>query len=233
MNNRPVSAKTRNTLIAFLTFAAGSIDALSFLTLGGVFASFMSGNTLILGVRIGMGDFALALHSMTAVLGYIAGVALAANIGNQSLLSQEIWPLATTKIIAVEFLLLVVFMIVGFIAGNTSSEVIYLLILLATVPMGMQSVGVRRLGIAGVTSTYVTGTWTSFIIGLVTLRRSHPSQRITKVKQDTVIQAVILIMYLLGAAIGGVMGIHFLLKAAVIPVSTIGFVLIVACIRIR
>jgi uncharacterized membrane protein YoaK (UPF0700 family) len=120
MNNRPVSAKTRNTLIAFLTLAAGSIDALSFLTLGGVFASFMSGNTLILGLRIGLGDFALALHSVTAVLGYMTGVALAANIGNQSLLSQEIWPLATTKIMAVEFLLLVVFMIVGFIAGNTT-----------------------------------------------------------------------------------------------------------------
>lgn len=233
MNNRPVSAKTRNILIAFLTFAAGSIDALSFLTLGGVFASFMSGNTLILGVRIGSGDFALALHSMTAVLGYIAGVALAANIGNQSLLSQEIWPHATTKIITVEFLLLIVFMIVGFIAVNTSSEVIYLLILLATVPMGMQSVGVRRLGIAGVTSTYVTGTWTSFIIGLVTLRRSDPSQRITKVKQDTIIQAVTLVMYLVGAAIGGVMGNHFLLKAAIIPVSIIGFVLIVARIRFR
>jgi uncharacterized membrane protein YoaK (UPF0700 family) len=99
--------------------------------------------------------------------------------------------------------------------------------------MGMQSVGVRRLGIAGVTSTYVTGTWTSFIIGLVTLRRSHPSQRIIKVKQDTVIQAVILIMYLLGAAIGGVMGIHFLLKTAIIPVSIIGFVLIVARIQFR
>ncbi len=150
---------------------------------------------------------------MTAVLGYIAGVALAANIGNQSLLSQEIWPHTTTKIITVEFLLLVVFMIVGFIAGNTSSEVIYLLILLATFPMGMQYVGVRRLGIAGVTSTYVTGTWTSFIIGLVTLRRSDPSQGMTKVKQDIVIQTVTLIMYLLGAGIGGVMGIHFLLKA--------------------
>ena len=110
---------------------------------------------------------------MTAVLGYIAGVALAANIGNQSLLSQEIWPHATTKIITVEFLLLVVFMIVGFIAGKyKGSEVIYLLILLATFPMGMQYVGVRRLGIAGVTSTYVTGTSTTFIIGLVTLRRS-------------------------------------------------------------
>ena len=37
--------KTRNTLMAFLTFQTGSIDALSFLTLGGVFSSFMSGNT--------------------------------------------------------------------------------------------------------------------------------------------------------------------------------------------
>jgi uncharacterized membrane protein YoaK (UPF0700 family) len=69
--------KTRDILLTALTFAAGLIDALSFLALGGVFSSFMSGNTLTLGLRIGLGDFPLALNSMTAVFGYIAGVALA------------------------------------------------------------------------------------------------------------------------------------------------------------
>ena len=46
--------KWLDTLVTSLTFAAGLIDALVFLALGGVFASFMSGNTLTLGLRIGL-----------------------------------------------------------------------------------------------------------------------------------------------------------------------------------
>jgi len=99
MNNNSADMKTRDTLATALTFAAGSIDALIFLTLGGVFSLFMSGNTLTLGLRIGLGDFPLALNSMTAVFGYIAGVALGANIGYLGSISNKIWPYAVTKIL--------------------------------------------------------------------------------------------------------------------------------------
>jgi uncharacterized membrane protein YoaK (UPF0700 family) len=63
MNNKPrvdikpENAKTRDLLVAILAFAAGSTDALSFLVLGGVFASFMSGDTVTLGLRIVQGIF--------------------------------------------------------------------------------------------------------------------------------------------------------------------------------
>ena len=79
----------------------------------------MSGNTLILGIRIGLGDFALALYSVTAVLGYIAGVALAGEHWKPKFaLTRNLATRDYAKIITVEFLLLVVFMIVGFIAGK-------------------------------------------------------------------------------------------------------------------
>ena len=233
MNNESASAKTRDTLVAILAFAAGSIDALSFLALGSVFASFMSGNTVTLGLGIGMGDFPQALHSMTAVLGYVAGVALGANIGYKSSTSKKIWPYVTTNILAMEFLLLMVFAVVGFTAGNTISNVVYLLIFLASTPMGMQSAGVKELGISGVTTTYVTGTWTSFIMSIVTLRHSPPSERTIKVKQETIVQAITLLVYVIGAAVGGLVGSHLLLKAAIIPVSAVGIVLLVAWIRFR
>lgn len=78
--------------------------------------------------------------------------------------------------------------------------------------MGMQATAVRGLGISGVTSTYVTGTWTSLIIGVVSLLRSRSSQRTLKRKQDTFVQAVILAAYIVGAITGGLMGTHFLLE---------------------
>jgi uncharacterized membrane protein YoaK (UPF0700 family) len=238
MNNKPrvdikpENAKTRDTLVAILAFAAGSIDALSFVLLGGVFASFMSGNTVTLGLRIGSGDLPLALNSLTAISGYIGGVAVGANIGYpSSSISEKIWPYAVTKILAVEFSLLVVFTIGGFVVGNLNHEVMYLFILLVSIPMGMQSVGVKDLGITGVTTTYVTGTWTSFIMGLVTLRRSQPSQRTIKKKQDTILQAITLLVYVIGATVGGLVASHLELKAAILPASAIVFVLIFAWIK--
>lgn len=41
MDDNHAGVKTRDSLISALTFAAGFIDALIFLILGGVFASFM------------------------------------------------------------------------------------------------------------------------------------------------------------------------------------------------
>lgn len=226
------SIKIRDALVALLTFGVGSVDALSFLTLGGVFASFMSGNTVTLGVRIGQGNFPLALNSLTAILGYIGGVALGANIAYPTGGQREIWPRAVTKTFAAEFLLLLLFAIVGFVSGNPGANAVYVLILLASVPMGMQSVGVYRLGVSGISTTYVTGTWTSFIIGLVTLRRS-PSLRTVKQEQSTTLQAITLLVYVLGAATGGLAETYFLLKAAIIPVLSIGLVLLVASTRMR
>ena len=49
----PENVKIRDILVAILAFAAGSTDALSFFALGGAFASFMSGNTVTLGLKIG------------------------------------------------------------------------------------------------------------------------------------------------------------------------------------
>ena len=137
----------------------------------------MSGNTLTLGLRTGLGDFLLALNSITAVFGYIVGVALGANIGYQSSISNKIWSYVVTKILAVEFLMIILFTSVEFISGNSGSNVVYLLILLASISMGMQSTAVRGLGISGVTSTYVTGTWTSFIRGLVSDAHIHRKEQ--------------------------------------------------------
>jgi uncharacterized membrane protein YoaK (UPF0700 family) len=157
-----------------------------------------------------------------------------ANIGYpSSSISQKIWPYTVTKILAIEFSLLAVFTIGGFVVGNLNHEVMYLFILLASIPMGMQSAGVKELGISGVTTTYVTGTWTSFIMSIVTLRHSRPSERTIKVKQETIVQAITLLVYVIGAAVGGLVGSHLLLKAAIIPVSAVGIVLLVAWIRFR
>lgn len=232
MNGR--SVKVRDVLVAALAFASGSVDAVCFLALGGVFASLMSGNAIILGLRIGEGNFALASHSLVPILAYMGGVALGVNIASPTKNPDEIWPQSVTKMFIAEFALLAVFAIGGFLSGNPTSQVdLYLLVALAAIPMGMQSAGVHVLGVSGVSTTYITGTLTSFVIGLVSLNRSPASKRTIKQEQDTRVQLIVLLVYILGAAAGGLAGTEFSLKAAVIPVIVIGLVAVVATLRIR
>lgn len=50
------SAATRNGLLLALAFAAGYIDALSYLGLGRVFTANMTGSTVLLGIAIAQFD---------------------------------------------------------------------------------------------------------------------------------------------------------------------------------
>ena len=59
-----------------LTCAAGSMDALSLFGLGGVFASGLSGNTIVLGASLAQGESTKALLGIFIFIGYILGAAL-------------------------------------------------------------------------------------------------------------------------------------------------------------
>jgi uncharacterized membrane protein YoaK (UPF0700 family) len=61
-----------------LSCAAGSVDALSLFGLGGVFASALSGNTVVLAASLVQGQSTKALLGIFVFVGYIVGAALAA-----------------------------------------------------------------------------------------------------------------------------------------------------------
>ena len=63
-----------------LSFASGCTDVLTFLKLGNVFTSAMTGNTALLAIEIGRSDTAGASRALTALLAFTLGVALAARI---------------------------------------------------------------------------------------------------------------------------------------------------------
>lgn len=60
-----------------LSAAGGFTDAYSYLFRGGVFANAVTGNLVILGIRLAVGDLIGALHGACAVLAYGAGVVFA------------------------------------------------------------------------------------------------------------------------------------------------------------
>ena len=226
------SIEIRNMLLGFLAFTSGYIDALALLGLG-VFESFMSGNSILLGIGIGRGDILAATGSAVALIAYIVGVAFGVNIVNAPSSPQEIWPHGVTRAFVTEFLLLVVFAIGGFFAGTKPSYfVVNILIASGAVAMGIQSAAAHDLGLRGIATTYVTGTWTTFASKLAHRHRSSTSESAAQ-ESKTRLEAWVLVVYILAAGVGGIAEIHWFLKAALIPAMSIGLLVVIARLRMR
>src|SRR5712692_9884775 len=157
----------RESMLLALTWAAGSVDAISYLGLGHVFTAMMTGNTVLLGLALAQGEVLAALRSIVALLGFSIGVFVGALIVERESEPPE-WPAAVTNALALEAVILAIFSGISFLAGGARTPaVIYFLIVLLALAMGIQSAAVRRLGVPGIATTYITGTLTSLMVDLV------------------------------------------------------------------
>lgn len=176
----PADVARRLTLAAvLLTIGTGGTDVVSLTRLGGVFASVMTGNLVLLGLAAARASAGLAGHTAVAIGGYVLGVAIGARMialtpwrwraAGQPAAGPEGWPAMVTAALLLELVLLAVFA-----AGweltepHPAGASQYLLLVTAVVAMGIQSAAVRGFGRGEYATTYLTGTLTSLIAGLVT-----------------------------------------------------------------
>jgi uncharacterized membrane protein YoaK (UPF0700 family) len=149
-----------------LAWVGGSLDAVSYLALGHVFTGNMTGNTVLLAMALGTGNMGRALRSLLAVLGFVLGVAA----GTGLLRGQGTgWSVRVSRVLALEAMLLgAAALAITWNTGPTIPEprARGLVILLGAV-MGMQSAAVRQVHLAGVWTTFITGTLTEWVAGLV------------------------------------------------------------------
>jgi len=132
-------------LAILLAALAGFVDALAFSSLGGFFASFMSGNTTRFGVGVGSGDYAAGLTALALILSFIAGVIVSTVI-------SRAWPeRAQTAIMLVVTLLLALAAIFAPLAPGA-----HVLLLLAAA-MGVENGLFIRDGEVSIGLTYMTG----------------------------------------------------------------------------
>src|ERR1700689_1775724 len=66
----------KESMLLLTAFAAGTVDIISVATLGGVFASAMTGNFALLAYYVAQGDSQSAMGSVVALLGFAAGCAI-------------------------------------------------------------------------------------------------------------------------------------------------------------
>lgn len=170
-------APRRDAMLLLLTWAAGNVDALSYLGLGHVFTAMMTGNTVLLGLALGQGHVLAALRSILALLGFAAGVGLGALVAGDGAADGDAWPASVTTALALEAALLGAFTVTWELSGAARSDtVVHVLIGLCSVAMGVQSAAVRRLGVPGIATTYITGTMTSLMVDLIAWLR-HTARR--------------------------------------------------------
>jgi uncharacterized membrane protein YoaK (UPF0700 family) len=158
----------RDSRVVLLTITAGAVNAVSFIAVGKVFSSVITGNMVLLGVAATTGNAGAAIHGGVALAGFSAGVLAGAPIAARGRAGDaESWPGGVTATLAAELVVLAAFCggweaVHGHPRGGAQ---ITLLILLAAA-MGMQSAAVRRLG--QMSSTYLTSTLAGVLAGLAT-----------------------------------------------------------------
>jgi uncharacterized membrane protein YoaK (UPF0700 family) len=240
----PSTTLGRESMLLLLTLAAASVDAISYLGLGHVFTAMMTGNTVLLGLALAQGEVLAALRSILALIGFAIGVFVGAIIVERESYPAE-WPAAVTAALAFEAIILAIFAANFTLLESLRGGMIYLLIILSALAMGVQSAAVRRLGVPGIATTYITGTLTSLMVDLLSWLRSIAARlpvsktvERSEVKripwdQRVGILAGVVTLYCLGALIGGVLQVYSAPLAPLFPLGAVMLVVVNAVIRQR
>ncbi|HTA37616.1 MAG TPA: YoaK family protein [Candidatus Acidoferrales bacterium] len=201
-------------LLSAFTLAAGYSDAVAFFGLG-VFTANMTGNTVLLGGALAarfvphfQGTLTLELPAVS-ILCFAAGACLAALV-----LRGETGrpPVRTMLVVGFAAALLVGAALL--FTRNADARLTPLCVALLSSVMGLQSVVAVRLGVPGVSTTYVTGTLVTAVVDFLGVPRALDERR------EAVPNIWTWALYLGGAAAGtfglGVLGNQALWPAAVV-----------------
>jgi uncharacterized membrane protein YoaK (UPF0700 family) len=152
-----VAATRRGVRLLTLTAIAGWVDALS--------------NTVLLGLALAQASGAEVERSVIALGGFVLGAALGSRLAGWGG-PQGGWPARVTLTLAVELAVLTAFAALWSWGTHPPSGRLDVLVALAALGMGLQSVAVRRLGIPGVTTTVVTSILAELVADVAAL--AHP-----------------------------------------------------------
>lgn len=207
-----------------LTFAAGAVNVVCFVSLGGAFASVMTGNMIVLGLAVGMADATQALSAGLAFAGYVAGTVLEGLLtrraGHRSRSPSSI-PIA----LGIEFAALLGIVVLWWMfGGNPAPTEQRLTLTLAAAAMGLQSATVASLGIPGISTTYMTGTLTRLLIGI-----AGPSDR----KWIDWWSLVRLVALIVGAILGAVLIRTASPTVPLVPLVAVGLTMLIAATTAR
>ncbi len=157
-------ARIRAVSVLLLCFVAGTTDILSYLTLGNIFTSAMTGCAALLFLKLAGSHYAAVSRASVALTSYLLGCGLATRLQPHDR-SRIGSPTALRRLMAGECLLL--FMYVPIALTGSGDEKTYLLIFLSATAMGMQSIVARDLREPGISTVVLNPTMTSLGSGIM------------------------------------------------------------------
>jgi uncharacterized membrane protein YoaK (UPF0700 family) len=208
----------RDVRLLMLAASAGSADGWSYFGFGHAFVANMTGNTVLLGLAVFQphGNW---LHPLISLSSYAAGTMIGSRL-TEKVQPGAVWSKAISWTLMLEALLLLAAE-AGWIGVHLKmNHAPSLELLLATVSLaiGMQSSAMVQLKIPGIVTTYITGTWTTMLSGLVRLaRHEQPPGQETEFEKRLALQAAVLSAYFLAAVLTGWLFQHLPLAAGVLP----------------
>jgi uncharacterized membrane protein YoaK (UPF0700 family) len=211
----------RDALLVALTVAAGAVDAISYLGLGGIFTANMTGNMVLLALAAGSGAGSQALRAGISLVAFSAGVFVSARI-MRAPDDVSLWPRRITTTLAV-----VATLQAGVLAGwlatsaHPSGAVEGGLISLSALAMGAQGSAIRTMNVSGVSTTYLTGT----LVGLVTQVAVWSGSR-----GEAARRAGVLVALLAGASVAAVLLVNVRSLAPILPLALTVSVIMVASV---
>lgn len=204
-----------DALALLLTVAAGATDALAYLGLGGVFTANMTGNLVLLGIAGSHGADLHVARAAAATLAFAAGLVLAFRV-TRDLPAGALWPRRITLTLTVGLLCQVAFL-AGWAAvdAEPSEEWDVALVALSALAMGVQTACARRVALAGITTTFVTGTLTSIAESAAHGSARHVPRRLA-----------VLLALVVGALAGALLLRYAPITAAVLPAALVALTLV-------
>jgi len=248
----PFSKKEKAAVAVALSWGAGLIDVVGYLTLYHAFVAHMTGNTVstvLHGVERNWPD---VLHRGVPIPAFFIGL-LAGEI-TLEISKRRNRHRVTARALGLEALCLAAFLILGLLRfGATphirepSTPMFILLVSLIAAAMGVQSASLRKIGALTIFTTFITGTLTKlatdladYLFWLRDRTRGRGSRRLTRAlrlsaRQES-FQAVVLLSalylaYVIGAFIGAIGFQHWGVAVAAAPLLLVLVAIVVDLIR--
>lgn len=218
----PSVIESHVTNLLLLTWTAGMLDGLSYVR-AHVFTANMTGNLVLLGIHIVQRDFADAARSLLALFAFAIGCVVA---GLLILEREDRGRSMMTLGLSAELFFLMIF--VGFFqldrarGGNLIQGA---LISTAAVALAIQSVVVRRLRVSGVVTTFITGTITTSMLGVIRLVRKEPPADENVEGEHVALLIGMLVVYFIAVVFATVLVKRVPLVVAATPAAILAIVL--------
>ncbi|MEF9952041.1 MAG: YoaK family protein [Clostridium sp.] len=198
----------------FLAIVGGFLDSYTFIGRGGVFANSQTGNIVLVGVAVSRGDWNQALNHIPPIIAFILGVIVAESIKKRSTLFFITHPART--ILIIEIILL---FIIGFLPSTVSNSIVNVTISFVS---SMQISAFRKLVDSPYSTTMTTGNLrTASYEAYIAITKKDPESARRSLRY-----LIIIISFLFGAFLGGLVTINVGNKAIWVPTFILIFALI-------